>query len=216
MSKVKDWIITGCLVVASLSVAALAVSRFFSSTQVQHSAGPQTVSDWRRFGSGGTRIGPAQAPVTIVLFSDFECQWCALQYPALMANKHQFGNQVAVVYRHYLGRSDSRSAAIAAECAHRQDKFDGFARLLFAQPDSIGVKPWPTFASQSLVPDAKAFEACLEDQGIGARVDADYDMAKDLGVRGTPSILINDRLYVGYRDSSAMHVLITAALEEHE
>ena len=76
--------------------------------------------------------GPADAWVTIVEFSDFECPWCARAQPTLAAVLPEYGSDVRLVFKHYGFHSYSRRTAIAAECAHAQGRFWQFHDLVFA------------------------------------------------------------------------------------
>jgi len=76
--------------------------------------------------------GPADAWVTIVEFSDFECPWCARVQPTLAAVLPDYGSDVRLVFKHYGFHSYSRRTAIAAECAHAQGRFWQFHDLVFA------------------------------------------------------------------------------------
>jgi protein-disulfide isomerase len=83
-------------------------------------------------------IGPADAWVTIVEFSDFGCPHCAAVQPVLDTLLLEYGSDVRLVFKNYpfLG-ADSRTAAVAAECAGAQGLFWGFHDLVFADQSQL-------------------------------------------------------------------------------
>jgi protein-disulfide isomerase len=81
--------------------------------------------------------GPADAWVTIVEFSDFECPWCARAQPTLAAVLPEYGSDVRLVFKHYGFHSYSRTTAIAAECAHAQGRFWPFHDLVFGGQSAL-------------------------------------------------------------------------------
>ena len=83
---------------------------------------PRTIPEWRDFSRDGHRMGPQKAPVTIVVFSDFQCPYCALLMDRLGVLRAKYPRDVAVVYRHYplVEHRYSMAAARASECAASQ------------------------------------------------------------------------------------------------
>lgn len=83
------------------------------------------VEDWDEYLSGGHRIGPDNAAVTIVEFGDYECPFCRRLEPALRALLAEYSEEVAIVYRHVplTYHEHAYQAARLAECAAVQDRF---------------------------------------------------------------------------------------------
>jgi protein-disulfide isomerase len=190
---------TALLVGCAVTVTVLAVRRelFSAAPNAQVTLESTTVSDWRSYAEG-QRMGPANAPVTIVEFSDFECPFCRATADRIRAIRARYPREVALVYRHYPlpYHPNAVAAARASLCAARQGRFESFHDVLFAHQDSLGEIAWSQLARAAGVPGAAAFDACLGDPAPGD-IERDLRAGGRLGVHGTPTLLINDRLIRG-------------------
>jgi protein-disulfide isomerase len=149
--------------------------------------------------TSGPRQGPANAPVTIVMFSDFECPFCQKVMPAIRETLARYPQSVAVVYRHLplTGlHSQAYGAAQAAVCADREGAFWPFADALFAEQKSLGAPLYESTAAR-LGLDRQRFAACLTGTDTRSVVDADVAAAEELGISGTPALILNGRLLQG-------------------
>lgn len=142
--------------------------------------------------------GPADAPVTIVEFSDFRCPYCGRfvsdTLEPLLAN---YGDRVRMVYRDFpiLGQS-SLVAALAGQCMNDQGKFWDFHSLAFANQQNLTREAFVSYAEQ-LKLDVPTFTACLDNQVHLDEIRADATYAQNLGVTGTPAFFINGRFVSG-------------------
>jgi protein-disulfide isomerase len=155
-----------------------------------------TVQDWKRY-AVGTRLGPDKATITITEFSDFQCPFCK-QFAGDLQRLRARRPDIAVVFRHYpLDNVHplARMAALAAECAADQGRFEAYHNTLFDAQDSLGRVPWATFASRAGVPDLARFRSCVDNGQTSSRVERDVRAGNELRVNGTPTVLINDRRY---------------------
>ena len=159
---------------------------------------------------GPTR-GPANAPVTIVEFSDFGCPYCRRAAATLEQVLETYGEKVRLVYRHYPLQPNSQRAAEAASCANESGKFWPYHDLLFANPDAHADADLKRYAKDVGLEEG-AFTTCL-DSGQGTKVverdTADGDAA---GVTGTPSFFINGRPLSGALPYDAFKQAIEEAL----
>ena len=148
---------------------------------------------------GYPSLGPADAPITIVEFSDFQCpyckQWHQTVYEPLLA---AYPGQIRLVYRHLPLTSihpDAESAAEAAMCANEQNAFWGFHDKLF-EGSSLSAGVYSQYAS-SLGLDMDKFETCVNNRTYQQAVQKDSDFALDLGVNSTPTFFVNGLAIIG-------------------
>lgn len=161
-------------------------------------------------GAGTNAKGPADAPVTIVEFSDFECPACGAAYRDLHALTAANPN-VRLVFRHYpldsscnpqMQRAlhpDACRAAAAAECAGRQDRFWPYHDRLFENQRTLDRDSLFRYAREVGL-DIAAFRTCLDDPATMARIREDVATGEKLGVDSTPTIFINGRRVSGALD----------------
>jgi protein-disulfide isomerase len=183
-------LLTSVLILCALTVTGLVVRREFANAA---DSGDPTVSNWQRYASVGHRMGPEDAAVVITVFSDFECPACQMLAANLGVLQARYPEDIAVIYRHFplASHAHAASAARASECAAEQGRFREYHDALFADQDSLGQWPWERFAANARMPDAAAFARCIARDGSPAALARDSAAANELGVRGTPMLLIN-------------------------
>ncbi len=182
---------SGVVVICAVIITALVVRReFFSAPpQRQH----EFVTDWRGYAAHGQRMGATRAPVTVVVFSDFQCPACRVLADHLRAIRAEHPERVVVVYRHYPlpNHPFAAAAARASECAGEQGQFEAYHDALFQGQETIGSMLWTHFATSAKVPDLPAFERCVSGRSPVNALDRDVLSARQLGVEVTPTVLIN-------------------------
>jgi len=148
--------------------------------------------------AGAQVKGPANAPVTIVEFSDFQCPFCARVAPTLKRIEDEYKDNVRIVWKHLPLdiHKDAVGAALAAEGAAKQGKFWEFHDVLFANQKTLGPEDLKQYA-KDLRLDMKRFEIDLLNSEDKKKIDNDVAEAKSLGVNGTPGIFINGRFVEG-------------------
>jgi protein-disulfide isomerase len=156
-------------------------------------------------------IGPADALVTIVTFSDFQCPYCARVSPTITALRKEYGADLRYAFKHNAlsFHKEARAAAIAAEAAGEQGKFWEMHDKLFENPKALTETNFIAWARE-LGLDVKRFERDLASTTLGDRVDRHQRQANDLGARGTPSFFINGRFSSGARPIEAFREIIDA------
>ena len=120
------------------------------------------------------------------------------------------------VYRHHpiTGLHPfAREAALAAECAHVQKRFEQIRNVLFDKQDSIGKLPWGIFAQRAGLADTTAFVDCVKRRSFDARVVEDSVAARELGVRGTPTIVIGDSVFYGGMSLEELRIKVAGPLK---
>ena len=143
--------------------------------------------------------GPANAPVTIIEFSDFQCPFCSRVNPSLARLKERFGDSIRVVFRDLPIQQihpQAAKAAEAASCANDQKKFWEMHDLLFANQQKLDVPSLKAHA-QTLGLDAAAFATCLDGGKYTSDWQKDAADAAAAGVQSTPAFFINGRPLIG-------------------
>jgi protein-disulfide isomerase len=145
-------------------------------------------------------VGPANAPVTLEEFGDFQCPPCALAHPGLKAMEKEFGDRLRVIYRHYPIVSNHKhalAAARASEAAGLQGKFWPMHDQLFENQKSwehaFDVRPIFEGYATKIGLDLAKFRQDLASEVVEQRIFQDGRRAHALGVSGTPTVFINGR-----------------------
>lgn len=157
--------------------------------------------------------GPADAKVTVVEFSDFECPYCSRAATTMDALKKKFGDKVRFVYKHFplSFHPNAKRAAEYAHCAQAQGKFWQMHDGIFAAQSALSEAKFAEIA-QGAGADMDKLRACLADPATGARVQADFAEGERSGVRGTPSFFVNGRAHAGAPDVASLTAAIEAEL----
>ena len=149
--------------------------------------------------------GNANATVTIVEFTDFQCPSCAQQHPVLERLVSEFGNRVRLVVRDFplSQHADAPKAAEAAEAAREQGKYWEYVAVLFRNQSALEVTKLKQYATE-LGLDRARFDAALDSSKFAEKVERDLVDGQRLGVNGTPTFYINgkrvsDRSYEGLK-----------------
>jgi protein-disulfide isomerase len=158
--------------------------------------------------------GAANAPVTIVQFTDYECPSCATAHPVLEELVKEFGDKVKLVSRNYPldQHKHAFKAAEAAEAAREQGKYWEYAAILFKNQKALEVDKLKEYAGQ-LGLDRKIFDAALDSGKFADKVKRDLADGDKIGVDSTPTVFINGRKA---RDKSreALKMALEAALKD--
>lgn len=195
-----DWLF-GALVVWTGVATAIIVARRGASAASPARAprSEQVVRNWRDYSKRGFAVGPASAATTIVVFSDFQCPYCQ-QLSFAIDSFARARPDVRIVERHFpiAGlHQQAYDAAIAAECAGASGDYPGMRHALFTRRGLVMDAQWGSLATEAGIHDTAAFTRCVAGKKTGEIVDADLEAGRRLGVEGTPTMLINDSLFVG-------------------
>lgn len=146
----------------------------------------------------GPSRGSADAPVTIVEFSDFECQYCGRAVETLQKVEKTYGDKVRIVFRDYplaMHRTAKR-AAEAAHCAGEQEKFWEMHDRLFTKRGPINDTDIAAFAGQAGL-DREKFVTCMTSGKFKDAWKPSVEEGARVGVQSTPTFFINGRLITG-------------------
>ncbi|MDX2090155.1 MAG: thioredoxin domain-containing protein [Kofleriaceae bacterium] len=181
-----------------------------------HASTELDLSDSYRVGLGlpGHQDGPDDALVTIVVWSDFQCPFCAKEAPVLRQLREKYKQDVRVVFRH-LAMSFHRRASIASEAAiaaAMQGKFWAFHDQMFDNFGNLERADLERYAQNAGL-DMTAFRAALDDRRYRDLVVAEGASAQALGVDGTPTMFVQGRPVIGAKDFATMDALVGSMVE---
>ena len=136
--------------------------------------------------------GDANAPVTVVEFTDFQCPACAAMHPVLEEALKTYGNKVRFVVRDFPlnQHENARKAAEAANAANAQGKFFEYISVLFKNQKALDVPSLKNYASE-LGLDRARFDAALDRGTYASEIGKDVSDGELYGVGSTPTIFIN-------------------------
>ncbi len=160
--------------------------------------------------------GSADAPVTIVEFSDFECPFCGKYvretYSKIVSEYIDTG-KVKYVFRDFPldFHLNAQKASEAAECAGEQGKYWEMHDVLFENQDALDVETLKMYAV-SLGLDTEEFNTCLDSGAMADEVKADMADGQKYGVSGTPAFFINGKMISGAQPFEVFKAEIDAAL----
>jgi thiol-disulfide isomerase/thioredoxin len=145
--------------------------------------------------AGSPVRGPQDAPVTITVFDDFQCPYCAQLEPVLKQVLQLYPEQVRLVFKNFplSMHQFARPAALAALAAERQGKFWEYHDQLFANYNKLSPAKLDEITS-SLQLDPEQFNKELADPALAAKIEQDQLEGQQVDVRGTPAVFINGRL----------------------
>jgi len=142
--------------------------------------------------------GPANAPITIVAFSDFECPFCGRVIPTLKQVEEEYKGKVRIAFKHQPlpFHQNAKPAAMAAMAAHEQGKFWEMHDKLFSNQRALDRASLEKYAEE-LKLDMGKFKAALDGNKFNAQIEADSSEGMRVGANGTPTFFINGRTVVG-------------------
>ncbi len=160
--------------------------------------------------------GPKDATVTIIEFSDYECPFCGRFYEeSLPALLKEYGNKVRFVWKDFPlpMHGNAPKASEAAHCAGEQGKYWEYHDVLFQNQRALSIDSLKEYA-QRLNLDTGDFESCLSSGKFGKKIKDDMNVARGLGVNGTPTFFVNGERVVGAQPVEEFRRRIDAILAE--
>lgn len=167
-------------------------------------------------------IGPANAPIHVVEISDFLCPYCARLFNNLETLRKEMPNQVRIGFlqypldkcNEYVGwafHPSSCMTAAASLCADKHGKFWAYARALYKNRHRHTLKELSGYAAD-LGMDEKAFQECVQQAATIKRIQGQTRQAHKMNVRGTPTFVVNGRIFIGAKSKKALRMIIKNAL----
>jgi protein-disulfide isomerase len=164
---------------------------------------------------GYPSLGPANAPITMVEFSDYQCPYCRKWHQEVFQKlMDTYSGKIRMVYRDFpltTIHSEAFSAAEAADCAGEQGVYWKFSDKLFNGDPGLGQTAYTRYA-QDLGLEMGKFSGCLDSHKYQKNVQANFDFAANLGVTSTPTFFINGIALVGAQPYEVFKGLIDKEL----
>ena len=163
----------------------------------------------------GPSRGPANAPITIVEFSDFECPYCGRGEETVAEVVRVYGDKVRVVYRDLPlpMHTNAPKAAEAAHCAGEQGKYWEMHAKLFANQRALEIPALKGYAKDLKLDQAK-FDKCLDSGATAALVEEGRKAGTELGITGTPAFFVNGVMISGAQPFDAFKEIIDVELAQ--
>lgn len=164
---------------------------------------------------GAPSTGPANAPLTIVEFSDFQCPYCAAAVPQLRAIMKAYPTQIKLIFKEYPLEEHPQAdlAATAAVAAQKQGKFWPMYDILFAHPDDLSRKAILGYAKEIGL-NVDKLERDMDTTEVRETVERDVQDGNKAEVPGTPTIFINGQRYNGAITFEALKPILDAELKQ--
>lgn len=167
---------------------------------------PPHADDWQ--------LGPADAPVVLIEYADYQCGYCQETYRALTELLPAYGNRLRLIYRHFLLRRShplAQGAAEAAEAAGAQGRFWPMHERLFAAAGALERDQLVAYARE-LGLDVARFVADLDSGRFAEKVEEDMRGALAHKIKSPPAVFVNQIVYDGPRTAQGLRTRIDGLL----
>lgn len=170
-------------------------------------------------------VGPENAPIKLVEFSDFQCPHCAHNFETLATTLSPFKDKVQLIYKNFpldpacnSGGSHRNAcfAARAARCVFKLKDLSAFKvmqKYLFTNRESFTIDSVKNKAKDLGLSESD-FKNCVDSPETTAEIKEEIDLAKSIGVTGTPALFLNGRFVKAGTNSSALKALIQSELKK--
>jgi protein-disulfide isomerase len=158
--------------------------------------------------------GPKNAPITVVLFSDFQCPFCGRVEPSIAELEKAYPGKVRVAWKNFplSFHSNAKPAAEAALAANEQGKFWEMHDILFKNQQALSAADLEKYAKEIGL-NLDRFKAAMDSHKFAAQIDADTKQGSELGVSGTPAAFVNGQLVSGAQPVDAFKKIVDAELK---
>ncbi|MEK6706251.1 MAG: DsbA family protein [Bdellovibrionota bacterium] len=144
--------------------------------------------------------GKADAPITVIEFSDFQCPFCARAADTVTELRKKYGEKVRVAFKHFPlpMHQEAKPVSEASMCVNEQssDKFWKFHDLAFKNQSKLDTASLESYAKQSGADIAK-YSECIKAKKYADLVSKDLEYGEKIGVKSTPTFFVNGQLVSG-------------------
>lgn len=157
--------------------------------------------------------GDTKAPITLIEFSEFQCPFCKRTRATIAKILDTYKGKIHYVFRDFplSFHQQAKPAAIAANCAHKQNKYWEFNAKLFENQQKLSADLYQSLAKETGL-NLDEFNKCLKDDKMGAEIDKDQDDGMNVGVSGTPAYFVNGKFLSGAQPFEAFQEIIDEEL----
>lgn len=163
----------------------------------------------------GQRDGPPTALVVITEFADYECKYCRELHSTMGALRKRLGDTVAILHisspASHVGMAFPAARSVA--CADRLNLYAPFADLLYSSQDTLRRVNMALLAYQAGVQDTVDFNKCINSSVTRSAIQRSAQIARQLGVLATPTLLVDGEFYVGAKSSAQLEEIVRRALK---
>jgi len=175
---------------------------------------------WKVPVDGSPAKGKADAPVTLVIFSDFQCPFCSRVEPTLDELEKSYGDKLRIVWKNnplpFHPRAEPAAELAMEARAQKGDKgFWAAHDLLFKNQQKLGDEDLLGYAKE-LGLDVEKVKVAINDKKYSAQISADQDLADDIQASGTPHFFINGRRLVGAQPVDKFKSVVDEELKKAE
>jgi protein-disulfide isomerase len=157
--------------------------------------------------------GPKNAPLTVVLFSDFQCPFCSRVEPSITELEKNYPGKVRVAWKNFplSFHNNAKPAAEASLAANEQGKFWEMHDIMFKNQQALDGPSLEKYAKEIGL-DVVKFKAAMESHKFAAQVDADTKQGTSVGVQGTPASFVNGHFINGAQPYEAFKKIAEAEM----
>ncbi len=165
--------------------------------------------------AGAPSIGPQNAPITIVEFSDFQCPYCVAAFPEIKSILQAYPTQIKLIFKEFPLEIHSQAdlAAAAAIAAQKQGKFWPMHDAMFMHSDDLSRKTILSLAKHNGL-NMERFESDIDSTAVRETVVRDVQDGDRAGVEGTPTLFVNGQRYNGQIALVALKPVLDAQLKQ--
>lgn len=187
----------------------------FSAIAANSRSSNQVENSEQYIRSHNPRFGNPTADITIIAFIDFECPYCRRAYSSFESIRERYEPVVQVVFKHFPLESihpNAGTAAIAAQCAEEQNAFWPFYREIFTE-QQLSSNAYTSYANK-LSLNISQFETCQSAPKMKRTVEQDLQDGINIGVRGTPTYMVNGTIVEGIISEEQWDAIIIELLNQ--
>lgn len=196
-------------------ISAAIAGKKYASSELSKRASGQNYTDTE--GQDNYWFGTSSPKITIVEFADFSCGPSRSSYSKIRALGLKYKDSVKIVFRDYPNISEqSPELALAARCAGQQGKFWPMHDKLFQNQGSIATTSDLTKLAEQVGVNPFGFNKCMKDKYEYAKIIANTDYADSIGVKGTPTWIINGVKVAGDLPADVWQKIIDESLTNNQ